>query len=365
MKLPTGYRIVWAGEFEELQQAKARLEIIVPISLLMILVLLYGLFNSLRDSLLVLAGIPFAAGGGIVALYLSGLDFSISAAVGFVSLFGVSVMNGILVMTYYNEIRAGGMGTIEAMFHAAEQRMRPMLMTALSACIGLLPAAVSTGIGSQVQRPLATVVVGGMFIGPIILLVVVPALQTFLPRREPRDAAGHAQRCPAERVSVMPTVSGVRIGLYFSAIVLVGALTTLPVFAEDAGSSGARDEQRQHSGEDAAGNAAKPDQSVPRDDKAATPEGQRLPDAERDQSRRPNSRKHRYAQRRAAAPAKRQAEYHRRHQRQAGVAGGKESSSANVPAADRLPIPWCATRSACRSRRAKAGSNMTGSIPML
>ena len=179
VKLPTGYRIVWAGEFEELQQAKARLEIIVPISLLMILVLLYGLFNSLRDSLLVLAGIPFAAGGGIVALYLSGLDFSISAAVGFVSLFGVSVMNGILVMTYYNETRAGGMGPIEAMFHAAEQRMRPMLMTALSACIGLLPAAVSTGIGSQVQRPLATVVVGGMFIGPIILLVVVPALQTF------------------------------------------------------------------------------------------------------------------------------------------------------------------------------------------
>jgi heavy metal efflux system protein len=179
VKLPTGYRIVWAGEFEELQQAKARLEIIIPISLLMILVLLYGLFNSLRDSLLVLAGIPFAAGGGIVALYLSGLDFSISAAVGFVSLFGVSVMNGILVMTYYNETRAGGMGAIEAMFHANEQRMRPMLMTALSACIGLLPAAVSTGIGSQVQRPLATVVVGGMFIGPIILLVVVPALQTF------------------------------------------------------------------------------------------------------------------------------------------------------------------------------------------
>jgi cobalt-zinc-cadmium resistance protein CzcA len=178
VKLPTGYRIVWAGEFEELQQAKARLAIIVPISLLMILVLLYGLFNSLRDSLMALLGIPFAAGGGIVALYFSGLNFSISAAVGFVSLFGVSVMNGILIMTYYNEVRASGMGTVEAMVHAAEQRMRPMLMTALSACIGLLPAAVSTGIGSQVQRPLATVVVGGMFIGPVILLVVVPALQT-------------------------------------------------------------------------------------------------------------------------------------------------------------------------------------------
>jgi cobalt-zinc-cadmium resistance protein CzcA len=141
-------------------------------------VLLYGLFNSLRDSLMALAGIPFAVGGGVLALYFSGLDFSISAAVGFVSLFGVSVMNGILIITYYNEVRMRGIGTIEAMTYAAEQRMRPMLMTALSACIGLLPAAVSTGIGSQVQRPLATVVVGGMLIGPIILLVVVPALQT-------------------------------------------------------------------------------------------------------------------------------------------------------------------------------------------
>jgi cobalt-zinc-cadmium resistance protein CzcA len=184
VKLPNGYRIEWAGEFEELQQAKARLAIVVPISLLLILVLLYGLFNSLRDSLMVLAGIPFAAGGGVLALYLTGLDFSISAAVGFVSLFGVSVMNGILIMTYFNEVKETGMDTIEAMFHAGSQRMRPMLMTALSACIGLLPAAVSTGIGSQVQRPLATVVVGGMFIGPIILLIVVPALQTLFLGRD-------------------------------------------------------------------------------------------------------------------------------------------------------------------------------------
>ncbi len=193
VKLPSGYRLVWAGEFEDLQKAQARLAVIVPISLLLILVLLYGLFNSLRDSLMVLTGIPFAAGGGVLALYLSGLNFSISAAVGFVSLFGVSVMNGILIMTYYNDVRAGGMDTTEAMFHAASQRMRPMLMTALSACIGLLPAAVSTGIGSQVQRPLATVVVGGMFIGPIILLVVVPALQTlFLGARAAPPAAPRA-----------------------------------------------------------------------------------------------------------------------------------------------------------------------------
>jgi heavy metal efflux system protein len=183
VKLPSGYRIEWAGEFEELQQAKSRLAIIVPVSLVLILVLLYGLFNSLRDSLMALAGIPFAIGGGILALYLFGLNFSISAAVGFVSLFGVSVMNGILIMTYYDEVRATGIPAVEAMFHAASQRMRPMLMTALSACIGLLPAAVSTGIGSQVQRPLATVVVGGMLLGPIILLIVVPALQTLLLER--------------------------------------------------------------------------------------------------------------------------------------------------------------------------------------
>ena len=133
----------------------------------------------MRDALLALAGIPFSIAGGILALLITGLDFSISGAIGFVSLFGVSVMNGILIITYFNQVRASsGMNTIDAMYHAAEQRMRPMLMTALSACIGLLPAAISTGIGSQVQRPLATVVVGGMLVGPVIMLVVVPALQT-------------------------------------------------------------------------------------------------------------------------------------------------------------------------------------------
>jgi cobalt-zinc-cadmium resistance protein CzcA len=191
VKLPEGYRIEWAGEFESLQKAKARLEIIVPISLLLIVVLLYGLFNSLHDSLLALAGIPFAIAGGLLSLYVTGLDFSISAAIGFVSLFGISVMNGILLITYYNEVRAQGMRTVQAMFHAASQRMRPMLMTALSACIGLLPAAVSTGIGSQVQRPLATVIVGGLFVGPIMLLVVVPALcVVFLSKLDRADMAG-------------------------------------------------------------------------------------------------------------------------------------------------------------------------------
>ena len=192
--LPQGYRIEWAGEFDELQQAKQRLFVVVPIALGLILVLLYGLFNSVRDSLLVLVAIPFSAAGGVIALYLTGLDLSISAAIGFVSLFGVSVMNGILIMTYFNGLVNSGMLAEEAMFTAAEKRMRPLLMTALSACIGLLPAALSHGIGSQVQRPLAMVVVGGMLLGPIMLLVVAPALQmVFLdksrgkPRAKPMD----------------------------------------------------------------------------------------------------------------------------------------------------------------------------------
>jgi len=188
--VPNGYRLEWAGEFQELQEAKQRLAIIVPISLALIMALLYALFNSVRDSLLALLGIPFSIAGGVLALNLSGMDFGISAAVGFVSLFGVSVMNGILVITYYHEVRRGGMSSQDAMFHAATQRMRPMLMTALSAAIGLFPAAISSGIGSQVQRPLAVVVVGGMLLGPILLLVVVPALQVlFLGEREAPSAS--------------------------------------------------------------------------------------------------------------------------------------------------------------------------------
>jgi cobalt-zinc-cadmium resistance protein CzcA len=200
VKLPVGYRIIWAGEFEDLQKAKERLEVIVPISLLLIMVLLYGLFNSLRDSFLALAGIPFAVGGGVLALYFSDLDFSVSSAIGFVSLMGVSVMDGILMITYYNQVHRTGASPIDSMYHAATQRMRPMLMTALSACIGLLPAAISTGIGSQVQRPLATVVVGGMLVGPIMLLVVVPALRMMFLEREPgaHVSPDASQLTPAE-----------------------------------------------------------------------------------------------------------------------------------------------------------------------
>ena len=188
VKLPTGYRILWSGEFEDLERANARLAVIVPMTFLLIMVLLYALFNSLRDSLLSIAGIPFAVAGGILALYFSGQPFSVSAAIGFISLLGVSVMDGILNITYYHELRIRGMAVAEAVFRGAEQRMRPLLMTALSAAVGLFPAAISHGIGSQVQRPLATVVVGGMTIGPFMLLIVAPALRMLFLRGE--DTAG-------------------------------------------------------------------------------------------------------------------------------------------------------------------------------
>jgi cobalt-zinc-cadmium resistance protein CzcA len=182
--LPRGYRMVWSGEFGDLQEAQKRLAIVTPVSLILIFGLLYSLFNSFVECLLTLAGIPFAIAGGVLALYVSGLNFSISAAIGFVSLFGVSVMNGILLVTYYNQAKLRGETPLQTMFHAASSRMRPLLMTGLCACIGLFPAAISTGIGSQVQRPLATVIVGGMLIGPIMLLIVVPALKMITLGRE-------------------------------------------------------------------------------------------------------------------------------------------------------------------------------------
>ncbi|MDE2155548.1 MAG: efflux RND transporter permease subunit [Xanthomonadaceae bacterium] len=180
VKLPSGYHLAWAGEFSDMQKAKQRLAIVLPIAIGLILALLYTLFNSMRDSLLTLVAIPFSIAGGIITLYASGLNLSVSAAIGFVSLFGVSVMNGILVITYFNHLVFEGKSPVDAMYLAAEQRMRPMLMTAFSACIGLFPAAISHSIGSQVQRPLATVVVGGMLLGPIMLLIVAPALQVMV-----------------------------------------------------------------------------------------------------------------------------------------------------------------------------------------
>jgi cobalt-zinc-cadmium resistance protein CzcA len=188
VRLPSGYRLIWAGEFGQLQAAKARLAVVVPVSLVLILGLLYTLFNSARQCLLALLGIPFVIAGGVFALYFFGLTFSISAAIGFVSLFGVAVMIGILMITTFNQEQLLSGSAEVAMLRAATRVMRPLLMMSLSAGIGLLPAALSTGIGSEVQRPLAAVVVGGMLLGSILLLVVVPAFHMLFLRD--RAAAG-------------------------------------------------------------------------------------------------------------------------------------------------------------------------------
>jgi cobalt-zinc-cadmium resistance protein CzcA len=183
VQLPQGYRLEWSGEFGALQDAKQRLLVIVPLSLLLILLLLYSMFNSVRDSLLGLSGIPFAVAGGVWALHIAGLNFSVSAAVGFISLFGVAAMDGILLVSYIRKnLEEHGMDTEQAIIDAGGTRMRQIFMTGLSACIGLVPAAISTGIGSQVQQPLACVIVGGMLLSPFCSLLVIPVLcRMFLP----------------------------------------------------------------------------------------------------------------------------------------------------------------------------------------
>jgi cobalt-zinc-cadmium resistance protein CzcA len=174
--LPSGYRMKWSGEFGALQDAKKRLAVIVPLSLLLIMALLYSLFNSVRDSLIALSGIPFAVAGGILGLYVAGLNASVSAAVGFISLFGVAAMDGILLVSYIRRDLDEGMDTEMAILRAGDARMRQVFMTGFSACIGLVPAALSTGIGSQVQQPLACVIVGGMLLSPICSLLVIPTV---------------------------------------------------------------------------------------------------------------------------------------------------------------------------------------------
>jgi cobalt-zinc-cadmium resistance protein CzcA len=191
--LPGGYRLEWVGEFGNLQDALQRLELVVPISLLLIAVLLYFNFGSLVDVALAASVIPMALIGGIFALYLSGTPFSVSAAIGFVALFGIATMDGIIVLSYYNQHVATGMDRFSAMLHTCRTQMRPVVMTCMVACVGLVPAAFSTGIGSQVQRPLALVVVGGMLLTPALVLIVLPVLILMFSRRRagpPQDTAG-------------------------------------------------------------------------------------------------------------------------------------------------------------------------------
>jgi len=174
--LPTGYHLEWVGEFGEFQEAVRRLMVIVPLSMLLIGVLLYTNFGSLTDTLLAASVIPMALIGGIFALAITGTSFSVSAAIGFVALFGIAAMDGIIVLSYFNRMIEEGMDRASAILRTCRVQMRPVMMTCVAACVGLMPAAFSSGIGSQVQRPLAVVVVGGMLLAPAFILLVLPVL---------------------------------------------------------------------------------------------------------------------------------------------------------------------------------------------
>jgi cobalt-zinc-cadmium resistance protein CzcA len=181
--LPGGYRLEWVGELGELQDALGRLAVVVPISLLLIGRLLFKNLSSITDTLLAASVIPMALVGGIFALYLTHTPLSVSAAIGFIGLLGISVMNGIIVLNSFNRLIISGYERAEAILQACETQLRPVMMTCFAACVGLAPAALSTGIGSQVQRPLALVVVGGILLAPILILVVLPVLIDIFSRR--------------------------------------------------------------------------------------------------------------------------------------------------------------------------------------
>jgi cobalt-zinc-cadmium resistance protein CzcA len=183
VSLPGGYRLEWVGELGELQEALGRLEVVVPISLLLIGLLLFLNFSSIVDALLAASVIPMALVGGVFTLLLTGTPLSISAAIGFIGLLGVSTMNGIIVLSSFNRLVGAGIARSEAILQACETQLRPVLMTCVAACVGLLPAAISTGIGSQVQRPLALVVVGGILLAPALILIILPVLIDLYSRR--------------------------------------------------------------------------------------------------------------------------------------------------------------------------------------
>jgi cobalt-zinc-cadmium resistance protein CzcA len=192
--LPGGYRVEWVGEFGNLQEAISRLSVAVPTAIALIVLLLYLNFGSLRDALLAASVIPMALLGGIFALWATATPFSVSSAIGFVALFGIAAMDGILILSYYHLSLESGLNRVDAMLQTCRTQLRPVMMTCIVACVGLLPAAFSTGIGSQVQRPLARVVVGGMLLAPVLILLVLPVLilkfsraQTTL-HDEPREA---------------------------------------------------------------------------------------------------------------------------------------------------------------------------------
>jgi cobalt-zinc-cadmium resistance protein CzcA len=208
VQLPTGYRLIWGGSFENMQRAMARLKIIVPITIGLIFLLLFASFNSARHAALIIMNLPFALIGGIVALWVTGEYLSVPASVGFINLFGVAVLNGIVLVSYINQLRAEGLSDHDAIVRGCLLRLRPVLMTALVAMLGLIPLAFSHGIGSEVQRPLAVVVIGGLVSSTLLTLIVLPTLYgVFAGSPKPLMAASPARRqisLPGDRPAPSP-----------------------------------------------------------------------------------------------------------------------------------------------------------------
>ncbi len=183
IQLPPGYAIEFGGQFKNLQEARARLAVIVPAALLVIFVLIFFAFGSIHQALVVFTGIPLAATGGILALWLRGMPFSISAGIGFIALSGVAVLNGVVMITYFNQLRQKGQEVMAAVMEGSLTRLRPVLMTALVASFGFVPMALATGAGAEVQRPLATVVIGGIITSTLLTLIILPTLYAWVEKR--------------------------------------------------------------------------------------------------------------------------------------------------------------------------------------
>lgn len=187
IKLPAGYYLTWGGQFENLERAQSRLLIVVPLAMFLIFVLLFTTFGSIRQALLIYTGIPFAAVGGILALFLRGMPFSISAGVGFIALFGVAVLNGLVMVSAINRLRSEGQPLEIAIREGAESRVRPVLMTALVASLGFIPMALANSAGGEVQRPLATVVIGGLMTSTLLTLLLLPMLYGWFGDEKPKQ----------------------------------------------------------------------------------------------------------------------------------------------------------------------------------
>ncbi|HYD81639.1 MAG TPA: CusA/CzcA family heavy metal efflux RND transporter [Paucimonas sp.] len=200
--IPAGYWTAWGGQFEQLQSATARLRIVVPAALLLVFALLFAMFNNVKDGALVFTGIPFALTGGVLALWLRGIPLSISAAVGFIALSGVAVLNGLVMLSFIRTLREEGRSLDGAIREGALTRLRPVLMTALVASLGFVPMAIATGTGAEVQRPLATVVIGGILSSTILTLLVLPVLYRLAHRREEKEAVSGTPADPAHDVTV-------------------------------------------------------------------------------------------------------------------------------------------------------------------